>query len=137
MPPGPTAAVQPEASIGIADVIRLLSGQYGPFQEEPRLDPAHEVVYTILSQHTSDVNSARAFRRLMEQFGTLESVAESKVIDIEEAISPGGLARIKAPRIKEVLNLILELNGSLDLSFLKEKMLFLTKPPHHLRLLLM
>ena len=120
MPPGPTAAVQPEASIGIGDAIRLLSGQYGPFQEEPRLDPAHEVVYTILSQHTSDVNSARAFRRLMERFGTLESMAKSKITDIEKAISPGGLARIKAPRIKEVLNLILELNGSLDLSFLKE-----------------
>ena len=40
--------------------------------------------------------------------------------DIEQAITPGGLARIKAPRIKEVLNLVLELNGSLDLSFLRE-----------------
>ena len=84
------------------------------------MDPAHEVVLTILSQHTSDINSGRAFQLLMDRFRTLEEVAEGNVADIEKAISPGGLARIKAPRIKQVLNLILDLNGSLDLSFLRE-----------------
>ena len=108
------------AGVDVADAISLLSAQYGPFDEEPRLDPAHEVVLTILSQHTSDINSARAFKLLMDQFGTLEAVAEGNVGAIEKAISPGGLARVKAPRIKQVLNLILELNGSLDLSFLRE-----------------
>ena len=97
-----------------------MSERYGPFPEEPRLDPVHEVVFTILSQHTSDTNSARAFSLLMDRFGTLEAVAQAEVADIEEAITPGGLARIKAPRIKEVLNLVLELNGSLDLCFLRE-----------------
>lgn len=108
------------SGVDIVDAIRLLSSQYGPFEDEPRLDPAHEVVFTILSQHTSDVNSARAFRLLMDRFGSLEAVAAGDVVEIEEAISPGGLARVKAPRIKEVLNLLLELNGSLDLSFLRE-----------------
>ena len=106
--------------VGIGYAIRRLSERYGPFEEEPRLDPAHEVVFTILSQHTSDTNSARAFRLLMDRFGTLEAVAQGNIADIEEAISPGGLARVKAPRIKQVLALILELNGSLDLSFLGE-----------------
>ncbi len=106
--------------VDVAEAIGLLSAQYGPFDEEPRLDPAQEVVFTILSQHTSDINSGRAFRLLMERFGTLEAVAAGSVAEIEDAISPGGLARVKAPRIKEVLNLILELNGSLDLSFLRE-----------------
>ena len=108
------------SSVDVAGAIGLLSAQYGPFEEEPRLDAVHEVVFTILSQHTSDINSSRAFRLLMERFGALEAVAQANVADIEEAISPGGLARVKAPRIKEVLNLILELNGSLDLSFLRE-----------------
>ena len=106
--------------INVDDAIRVLSARYGPFEEEPRLEPAHEVVFTILSQHTSDTNSARAFRLLMERFGTLEAVAQGDVANIEEAISPGGLAKVKAPRIKQVLNLMLELNGSLDLSFLRE-----------------
>ena len=120
MPLDSIATESPGSGVRIADTIRLLSEQYGPFDEEPRLDPAHEVVLTILSQHTSDINSARAFRLLMDRFRSLEAVANGNVADIEDAISPGGLARVKAPRIKEVLNLILELNGSLDLSFLRE-----------------
>jgi len=50
----------------------------------------------------------------------LEAVAAGDVAEIEKAIAPGGLARIKAPRIKQVLSMILELNGSMDLSFLRE-----------------
>ena len=107
-------------TIPIADAIQLMTEEYGPFPEEPRLDPIHELTFTILSQHTSDTNSERAFRSLMRRFGSLEAVAEADVPDIEEAISGGGLAKIKAPRIKEVLTRIVELNGSLDLSFLRE-----------------
>ena len=107
-------------SIPVSDAIRLMTAEYGPFPEEPRLDPVHELTFTILSQHTSDTNSERAFRSLMQRFGSLEAVAEGDVADIEEAISGGGLAKIKAPRIKEVLGKIIELNGSLDLSFLRE-----------------
>ena len=120
MPTNALSTVIAESAVSVETAIRLLSAQYGPFEEEPRLDPAHEVVLTILSQHTSDINSGRAFRLLMDRFGSLEAVAEGDTAAIEEAISPGGLARVKAPRIKQVLNLILELNGSLDLSFLRE-----------------
>lgn len=105
----------------IADAIRLLTEEHGPFENEPRLDPAHELTFTILSQHTSDRNSERAFRSLMQRFETLENVAAADVDEIEEAIAGGGLAKIKAPRIKTVLNQILELNErSLDLTFLAE-----------------
>ena len=105
----------------IARDMGLMLDRYGPFEEEPRLDAAHEIVFTILSQHTSDLNSSRAFKRLMERFGALQAVAAADVADIEEAIAPGGLAKVKAPRIKEVLGMVLDLNGgSLDLSFLRE-----------------
>lgn len=108
-------------SIPVADAIALLTAAYGPFPQEPRLDPIHELTFTILSQHTSDTNSERAFRSLMQRFGNLETVAAAAVADIETAISRGGLAKVKAPRIKEVLTKVLELNGgSLDLSFLRE-----------------
>ena len=107
-------------TIPVTEAVRLMTDEYGPFPEEPRLDPIHELTFTILSQHTSDTNSERAFRSLMQRFGSLEAVADADVSDIEEAISGGGLAKIKAPRIKEVLSRIIELNGSLDLSFLRE-----------------
>ncbi len=98
-----------------------MTQEYGPFPAERRLPPTDEMVFTILSQHTSDINSGRAFARLMERFGSLEAVAQGDVSEIEKAIAPGGLAKIKAPRIKEVLEKVLELNGySLDLSFLRE-----------------
>ena len=106
--------------VKIPDAIRLMTERYGPFEEEPRLDPVHELIFTVLSQHTSDINSARAFGYLMDEFGSLEAVAGGDVAEIEKAISPGGLAKVKAPRIKLVLNHILERNGSLDLSFLRE-----------------
>ena len=106
--------------IEIPEIIRLLTSSYGPFPQEPRLDPAHELTFTILSQHTSDINSERAFQGLMNRFGDLESVAKAEVSEIELAITRGGLAKVKAPRIKQILNRILELNGSLDLSFLAE-----------------
>ena len=105
----------------VAEAVALMTGEYGPFQQERRLPPADEMVFTILSQHTSDINSGRAYARLMERFGTLEAVARAEVAAIETAIAPGGLAKVKAPRIKEVLGLALERNGgSLDLSFLGE-----------------
>lgn len=105
----------------IAEAVALMTREYGPFHLERRLPPADEMVFTILSQHTSDINSGRAYARLMERFGTLEAVAAAEVAAIESAIAPGGLAKVKAPRIKEVLGQVLERNGgSLDLSFLRE-----------------
>ena len=101
-------------------VLEALEREYQPFPWEPRYDPITELVFTILSQHTSDRNSERAFAQLMETFGSLEAVAEGDTEIIAQSINIGGLARIKAPRIKQVLNMILELNGSFDLSFLRE-----------------
>ena len=103
-----------------AEVMRLLSGEYGLFEWEPRYDPASELVYTILSQHTSDINSHRAFRSLMDTFGSLEAVANAEVAEIEDAIKSAGLFRVKAPRIKAVLERVRAEVGSFDLSFLAE-----------------
>jgi endonuclease-3 len=97
-----------------------LSTEYGPFVWEPRYDPASELVYTILSQHTSDINSERAFKNLMNSFKSLEAIATANVSEIEDAIRSAGLFRVKAPRIKQVLNEILEEVGSFDLTFLAE-----------------
>jgi endonuclease-3 len=121
MPPKTRAKKAKTPTIAIPEAIRLLTDQYGPFPQEPRLDPAHEMVFTILSQHTSDINSERAFRSLMNRFGNINAVTQANVDEIESAISVGGLAKIKAPRIKAILTRVMELNeDSLDLSFLAE-----------------
>ena len=108
------------ATVATDDVLELLGEDYGPVEWTPRFDPASELVSTILSQHTSDVNSERAFENLMNTFGSLEAVAQASVVDIEEAIRLGGLARVKAPRIKAALKQVVDDVGSFDLSFLSE-----------------
>jgi endonuclease-3 len=102
------------------DVMTQLGEAYGPVVWEPRYNPAEELVYTILSQHTSDINSERAYLNLMRVFGTLEAIADASTDDIEEAIKSGGLAKQKSVRIKQVLNIVRSDVGSFDLSFLGE-----------------
>ncbi len=117
----PTQSNGPEGvAPGAAEVLHVLSKEYEPFPREPRYDPISEVVFTILSQHTSDHNSERAFKQLMDTFSSFEEVARGDTELIARCINVGGLATIKAPRIKQVLNLILERRGSLDLYFLKD-----------------
>jgi len=100
-------------------VLELLEPQYGPFVWEPRCGPIAEVVFTILSQHTSDVNSEKAFARLMERFDSPEEIADADVGDIAECVEMAGLANVKAPRIKSVLQEIRRRMGALNLESLR------------------
>ena len=93
---------------------------YGYPNWRSTLDPISEVVSTILSQNTSDVNRDRAYDRLRARFPTWEMVRDAPALAIEEAIRPAGLARLKAPRIKEALHFIVRQRGELNLDFLKE-----------------
>ena len=102
------------------DVMSQLGGEYGRQEWVPRYNPAEELVYTILSQHTSDINSERAFLNLMSVFGTLGAIADAPEDEIEAAIRSGGLAKQKSVRIKQVLNIVRDDIGSFDLSFLGE-----------------
>jgi endonuclease-3 len=102
----------------IEKVIALLREQHGAPKRMPRRDPLSELIAALLSQNTSDVNSGRAFGNLVSTFGTWEEAAEADVEGISEAISAGGLNRVKAPRIKTILSRIKSEKGSLDLRFL-------------------
>ncbi|HEV2757812.1 MAG TPA: endonuclease III [Actinomycetota bacterium] len=71
---------------------------------------------TVLSQHTSDVNTARAFRSLKERFVSWEEVASAPVHEVEDSIRSGGLAVQKAPRIQAILEEIEAREGTIDLA---------------------
>lgn len=101
-------------------MLALLAEQQGPLTWHRRHDPVSELVVTILSQHTSDVNAGKAFRKLREAFPTWEEVMEAGPEGILPYIQMAGLGRIKAPRIIGALKRIVELRGSFDLSFLGE-----------------
>jgi endonuclease-3 len=78
------------------------------------------LVATVLSQNTSDVNSDRAFRSLMTAFEGWQAMAEASPEDIACSIRAGGLADIKARRIKCILREIRQERGDFDLDFLRE-----------------
>ena len=98
---------------------RLLEFYGEPIWRNP-LPAIDELVSTVLSQNTNDINRDRAFNALRARFSTWEQVRDANVADIVEAIRPSGLANQKGPRIQQVLRSITEERGSLDLSFLKE-----------------
>ncbi len=79
-----------------------------------------ELVSTILSQNTNDVNRDRGFNALRAKLPTWESVRDAKAQDVIAAIRPAGLANQKGPRIQQVLRAITEERGSLDLNFLAD-----------------
>ena len=77
-----------------------------------------ELVSTILSQNTNDVNRDRGFDALRAKFPTWKAVRDAKAEDEIAAIKPAGLANQKGPRIQQVLRAITEERGSLNLDFL-------------------
>lgn len=102
----------------IEEVIKLLEREYGPREWQPNRDSISVLIGTILSQNTSDVNSGRAFDSLLSTFGSWEAVASAPVEYISQTIKFGGLSRIKAARIKQILNRIGKERGCIRLDFL-------------------
>lgn len=98
---------------------RLLEAFGEPVWRTP-LPAIDELVSTILSQNTNDVNRDRAFDSLRAKFPTWEKVRDAKTEAVVAAIRPAGLANQKGPRIQEVLRSITVERGSLDLSFLAD-----------------
>ena len=89
--------------VTISDAIRLLTEAHGPFENEPRLDPAHELTFTILSQHTSDRNSERAFRSLMTALAT-STLSPPPMLTKSSRLSPAaGWPRSKRPALRPSL----------------------------------
>ncbi|MFO7167870.1 MAG: endonuclease III [Chloroflexota bacterium] len=93
---------------------------YGPRTLEPSGDPLDELIQTILSQNTSDVNSGRAYQSLRARFPRWEDVLHAPTSEVYEAIKAAGLGRIKAPRIQRTLWAVLERRGELSLDFLND-----------------
>lgn len=83
----------------------------------PALD---ELVSTILSQNTNDVNRDVAFEALKAGFPGWEAVRDAPEEEVINAIRPAGLANQKGPRIQAVLRAITEERGELFIDFLSE-----------------
>jgi endonuclease-3 len=79
---------------------------YGTPLMRPHGDPLAELVLTVLSQSTNDRNRDVAYLRLRERLSTWEAVRDAPVAEVEEAIRPGGISRVKSARIQAILEAI-------------------------------
>ncbi len=105
----------------IGKIHTALERHYGPKRaRKVRGNPLDELIFTILSQNTSDVNSHRAFQMLRQVMPTWEEVHRASERKVAEAIDVGGLARLKAARIKAILGQIHREQGHFDLTFLRD-----------------
>jgi endonuclease III len=103
-----------------AEIYRQLDAAYGTPDWRPYYAPVDELVLTILSQNTNDVNSLRAFEALKAHYPTWHAVLAAPVDELTYTIRIGGLGPQKAPRIQAALSRILEERGNFDLDFLAE-----------------
>ena len=121
----PRATAEDEPNAGkpppsVATVLARLREMYGELRWRPHHDAISELVLTILSQHTNDRLSGRAFAELLQRFPDWDAVRTAPAADLRDAIRFGGLAEVKAPRIKHVLERIRADLGGYDLTFLAE-----------------
>jgi endonuclease-3 len=101
-------------------VHQILGDFYGHPDWRNPLPPLDELVSTILSQNTNDINRDRAFDALTAKYPSWEEVRDASEQEVINTIRPAGLANQKGPRIQNILKEITTQKGSLDLSFLND-----------------
>jgi endonuclease-3 len=89
---------------------------YGIPLAKPHGHPIAELILTVLSQSTNDRNRDVAYLALRERFPTWEDVRDAPVDEIEEAIRPGGISKVKSARINAILRAITETAPGSELS---------------------
>lgn len=122
-----------------------LATLYGHPGWERRLDPTSELVLTILTQNSADVNAEHAFEALRSAYPTAGPVEQhvpgpgwggaglpdgvtpdwaaveaAPYPELVEVIRPGGLPNQKAKGIQAALRAIREARGDYSLEFLRE-----------------
>ncbi|HEX7609597.1 MAG TPA: DNA lyase [Solirubrobacteraceae bacterium] len=91
--------------VRIRDRLRAV---YGAPLMRPHGHPIAELVLTVLSQSTNDRNRDVAYLRLRERLPTWEQVRDAPLAQVEEAIRPGGISKVKSARIQAILRAICE-----------------------------
>jgi len=132
----------------VDDTLGAMRDMYGTPIWQPFHDPTTELVLTMLTANSADINAEKAFdamcRRwppdpdranpdahvgyrdgwggvgIQEPEADWSAVADSPLDELIDVIRPGGLAPTKAPRIQAVLRHLREERGDFSLDFLGE-----------------
>ena len=106
---------KPPTSARVARIRDRLRAVYGIPRMAPHGRPLDELVLTVLSQSTNDRNRDVAFLRLRERLARAGELGRERsqidyaamlaapVSEVEEAIRPGGISKVKSARIQAIL----------------------------------
>jgi endonuclease III len=103
----------------VRTIYNRLRTRFGELVPPRASDPLEELILTVLSQHTSDLNADRAYADLRRAYPTWDRVVKASTGGVADAIRSGGLANSKAPRIQAILREVREREGAYDLSRLR------------------
>lgn len=115
--------MQSPESVGVArlrSVQATLERLYGRPRNTRHEDALEQLIGTILSQNTSDVNSARSYESLRQVYPSWKALLNAPRREVATAIRMGGLAELKAERILAALRKVHEETGGFDLDFLAD-----------------
>lgn len=102
--------------IQVRDILRNTFGTPTWHLELPAVD---ELVCTILSQNTNDINRDKAFQALKARYPSWEAVRDADSGELEYVIRIAGLANQKGPNIQAALRDITAERGEIDLDWLR------------------
>ena len=94
-------------------VIKLIEELEGVFEIRTFLDhdPYKVLIRTILSQRTRDENTDQATNNLFAKYPDIYAVVDAPIDDVKELIRPAGFYNVKAGRIQEVSQILIDQYG--------------------------
>ena len=120
MPERRRAELSPPPPGQVAFALEALAELFHREPPLPRRAPLDELLLTLLSQNTNDLNRDRAWEALRSAFPTWEQVLAAPSAAVEEQIRVAGLAPTRTARMKAVLAEVKAREGKLDLARLEE-----------------
>jgi endonuclease III len=102
----PAARWTPPARARVRRIRDRLRAVYGTPLMPPHGHPIAELILTVLSQSTNDRNRDVAYLRLRTRFPSWGAVRDAPLAEVEEAIRPGGISKVKSARIQAILRAI-------------------------------
>jgi len=101
-------------------IYERLTALHGLIQHVPRREPLHELISTILSHRTTGANEAKAYRNMLERFGSWAAIENAPLDALIETLKPSNFPDVKAPYIQGVLRTIRERRGEYSIDFLND-----------------
>ncbi|THF86855.1 endonuclease III [Deinococcus sp. KSM4-11] len=97
----------------------ILRGEYGERALDPRREPMHELISTILSQRTTHADEEAAYHEL-RGLGDWDAIIAAPTAQVAHAIRRSNYPDSKAPRIQQTLMAIRDSPSGYDLDFLRD-----------------